>query len=97
MAAVVTALKSVTAVSGSASVEDKTAYIEAMDRYIACQNEEMDGARNNATANYLFLMSTRIESAHQEIDRIATEFNDQVNAFRSARQAGPGLRPAPGR
>jgi hypothetical protein len=68
------------------------AYIGAMDRYIACQNEEMAGSRDVATADYLFLMSTRIESARQEVDKVATDFNDQVNAFRSARRAGPNIR-----
>lgn len=68
------------------------AYIQAMDRYIACQNEEMEGSRDNATADYLFLMSTRIESARREVDRVATEFNDQVTAFRSARRPGPVVR-----
>lgn len=68
------------------------AYIQAMDRYIACQNEEMEGSRDSAMADYLFLMSTRIESARQEVDRIATAFNDQVNAFRSARRPGPDVR-----
>lgn len=67
------------------------AYVQAMDRYIACQNEEMEGSRDNATADYLFLMSARIESARQEVDRIASDFNDQVNAFRSARRTGPGI------
>jgi hypothetical protein len=68
------------------------AYIQAMDRYIACQNEEMEGSRDIAMADYLFLMSTRIESARQEVDRIATAFNDEVAAFRSARRPGPIVR-----
>jgi hypothetical protein len=68
------------------------AYITAMDRYIACQNEEMDGSRDSATADYLYLMTARIESARQEVDKVATDFNEQVNAFRAARQAAPGIR-----
>jgi hypothetical protein len=67
-------------------------YISAMDRYIACQNEEMEGSRDGATADYLYLMSTRIESARKEVDKVATDFNDQVNAFRSARRAAPNIR-----
>ena len=67
-------------------------YISAMDRYIACQNEEMEGSRDNATADYLYLMSTRIESARQEVDKVASDFNEQVNAFRSARSAAINIR-----
>lgn len=68
------------------------AYVTAMDRYIACQNEEMAGSRDNATADYLYLMSTRIESARKEVDKVASDFNEQVNAFRSARQAATNFR-----
>ena len=68
------------------------AYVQAMDRYIACQNEEMDGSRDNATADYLFLMSTRIESARKEVDKVASDFNAEVNAFRNARQAAVNVR-----
>lgn len=68
------------------------AYITAMDQYIACQNEEMEGSRDGATADYLYLMSTRIESARREVDQVATDFNDQVTAFRAARQAAANPR-----
>ena len=71
---------------------DIQAYIMAMDQYIACQNEEMEGSRDTATADYLYLMSTRIESARHEVDKVATDFNDQVNAFRAARQAAANTR-----
>jgi hypothetical protein len=63
------------------------AYIEAMDAYIACQNEEMTANGDGATADYLFQMSTRIEAARNEVDAVATRFNDEVTAFRAARQA----------
>jgi hypothetical protein len=65
------------------------AYVAAMDRYIACQNEERALQGDNATAEFLYLMSTRIESARKEVDAIATRFNDQVNAFRAARTDTP--------
>jgi hypothetical protein len=64
-----------------------TAYIAAMDRYIACENDELTAREEDATAEFLFRMSTRIESARNEVDAIATNFNDQVNAFRATRQA----------
>ena len=68
------------------------AYVAAMDDYIACQNEEMTASGENASAEYLYLMSTRVESAREEVDRVASDFNDQVNAFRAARQAAAGTR-----
>ena len=71
------------------------AYITAMDRYIACQNEEMEGSRDSATSDYFYLMSTRIDSARKEVDKVATDFNDQVNAFRSARAAPADTRQPP--
>jgi hypothetical protein len=63
------------------------AYVTAMDRYIACQNEELSVQGENATAEFLFLMSTRIASARKEVDAIAARFNEQVNAFRAAHSA----------
>ena len=72
--------------------QEVKAYIAAMDAYIACQNEEI--AANDATASseFLYLMSSRIESARSEVDAVATRFNDQVNAYRAARDArAPGL------
>ena len=68
------------------------AYIAAMDNYIACQNEEMTADEDDTTADFLYLMSQRIESAREEVDRVAMEFNDQVNAFRAARNTGFGRR-----
>jgi len=78
------------------------AYISAMDGYIACQNEELSANGDDATSEYLFQMTTRIESARSEVDAIATRFNDAVNAFRAARPAPqiptppPTLSPEPG-
>ena len=61
------------------------AYVAAMDRYIACQNQELTAQGETASAEFLYLMSTRIESARKEVDAVATRFNNQVNAFRAAR------------
>jgi hypothetical protein len=68
------------------------AYVAAMDRYIACQNEAMRIDEEGSTEDYLYLMSRRIESAREEVDMVAADFNDQVTAFRAARQAAPDLR-----
>lgn len=61
------------------------AYVAAMDRYIACQNQELSAQGQTRNPDYLYLMSTRIESARKEVDAVATRFNDQVNAFRASR------------
>ena len=68
------------------------AYVSAMDEYIACQNEEMAENGENASSEYLYLITDRIESARHEVDQIATNFNDQVNAFRAAREVATGSR-----
>ena len=62
------------------------AYVAAMDEYIACENEEMAANEDEATEDYFYRMSARIESARNEVDLVASDFNDQVNAFRAARQ-----------
>lgn len=71
------------------------AYIAAMDAYIACENEELATNGDNATSSYYYQMSERIAFAREEVDRVATEFNDQVIAFRETRQTAP-FNPAPG-
>ena len=67
-------------------------YISAMDRYIACQNEELQTRGDDAGSEYLFQMAARIEAARSEVDAVATRFNDAVNAFRAAQ---PPARQAP--
>jgi len=61
-------------------------YVEAMDQYIACENEQLQTRGENAAAEFLYLISARIESARNEVDMIATRFNDEVTAFRAERQ-----------
>ena len=75
-----------------AAQEAVQVYVAAMDDYIACQNEEMTASGEDASAEYLYWMTTRIESAREEVDQIAKNFNDQVNAFRAARQAAASIR-----
>jgi hypothetical protein len=70
-------------------------YITAMDNYLACQNEELRASGSNATEEYLFQMTARIETAHAEVDAVATRFNEQVTAFRAARPASPAAPQSP--
>jgi hypothetical protein len=76
----------------AAAQTEVRAYVEAMDRYIACENQELAARRESASPEFLYLMSTRIESARREVDAVATRFNDQVNAFRASR-SGASLPP----
>jgi hypothetical protein len=62
-------------------------YVAAMDRYIACETEQVQTRGENAAAEFLILISARIESARNEVDSIATRFNDAVRAFRAGRQS----------
>lgn len=68
------------------------AYVAAMDDYIACENESLSQNSANAAADYLLWMTTRIESAREEVDAVATRFNEQVEAFRATRRAATGVR-----
>lgn len=62
------------------------AYIAAMDEYIACHNEEMKASGERASEQYLYQMTERIAAARAEVDAVASDFNDQVQAYRAARQ-----------
>jgi len=78
-----------------AAQDQVKAYIAGMDRYIACQNEEMRMAGDQSTDDYIYQMSMRIETARSEVDSVARRFNDQVNAFRAARQTAAPVRTPP--
>jgi hypothetical protein len=67
-----------------AAQADVKAYIAAMDGYIACTNEELTAGGDDAMSEFLYLMTTRIEAAREEVDAVANTFNDQVSAFRVA-------------
>jgi hypothetical protein len=69
-------------------------YVAAMDRYIACENEQLQTRGENAAAEFLYLISARIESARSEVDTIATRFNDEVRSFRAGRPAPASTPPA---
>jgi hypothetical protein len=70
------------------------AYVRAMDDYIACTNEELTASGDDATAEFLLAMTTRIETARKEVDAVASDFNDQVVAFRAANRTGRPAFPA---
>jgi hypothetical protein len=63
-----------------------------MDSYIACQNEELRTSGDDASDQYLVRMTERITAARSEVDAVASDFNEQVQAFRAARQLPAGIR-----
>ncbi|MDX1562471.1 MAG: hypothetical protein R3305_06065 [Gammaproteobacteria bacterium] len=81
-----------------AAQERVRGYISAMDAYIACTNNEISVSGDDATAQFLLLMSQRIDEARAEVDLVVTRFNDQVVAFRAANPnlRQPGFRPGQG-
>jgi len=66
---------------------DVKAYMAAMEVYLACVNEELETAGEDAPAEFKALMVTRHNSAVTEMETIAAAFNEQVQAYRAANPA----------
>ncbi|HEY8520364.1 MAG TPA: hypothetical protein VIN61_09800 [Gammaproteobacteria bacterium] len=67
----------------AAQAEVKT-YMAAMEQYLACLNEELEAAGDDAPAEFKSLMVTRHNTAVSEMEAVAQAFNEQVRAFREA-------------
>lgn len=65
-----------------------TDYVAAMDEYLACVNEEMEAAGENAPEEFKALMVQRYNAAISEMEMVAAAFNEQLGAFRE-REAHP--------
>jgi hypothetical protein len=63
------------------SVKD---YMAAMEAYLACINEELEAAGDDAAASFKSLMVTRHNTAVAEMETVAAAFNEQVQAYRAA-------------
>jgi hypothetical protein len=59
-------------------------YMAAMEAYIACINEELEAAGEDAAASFKSLMVTRHNTAVAEMETLAAAFNEQVQAYRAA-------------
>jgi hypothetical protein len=59
-------------------------YIAGMEAYLACVNEELDAAGDNAPAEYKSVMFSRHNSAVAEMEAIASSFNEEVQAYKEA-------------
>jgi hypothetical protein len=59
-------------------------YMAAMEVYLACLNEELEAAGEDAPAEFKSLMVTRHNTAVTEMETVAAAFNQQVQAYRAA-------------
>lgn len=63
---------------------DVKAYVASMEAYLACLNQELETAGDDAPAEFKSLMTTRYNTAVSEMEAVAQAFNDQVRAYRAA-------------
>jgi len=64
--------------------QDVREYVAAMEEYLACVNDEIDSAGDDAPEEYKALMVTRHNAAVSEMEAVAAAFNEQVRAYRAA-------------
>ncbi len=67
-----------------AAQEDIKSYMAAMEEYLACVNEEIEAAGEDAPAQFRSLMARRNNTAVDEMETVAAAFNEQVRAYREA-------------
>lgn len=59
-------------------------YMEAMETYLACLNEDIEASGDDAAAEFRSLMVTRYNTAVTELETVAASFNEQLQAYRTA-------------
>lgn len=62
-------------------------YMAGMEAYLACVNEEMNAAGDDAPVEYKSIMFSRHNAAVAEMEAIASSFNEQVQTYK---EANPG-------
>ncbi len=67
--------------TAQAGVKD---YMAAMEVYLACVNNELSAAGDDAPAEYKSVMFSRHNAAVAEMEAIAASFNEEVQAFKEA-------------
>lgn len=63
---------------------DVKTYMAAMETYLACLNEELEAGGEDAPAEFKSLMVNRHNSGVSEMETVAAQFNQQVQAYRAA-------------
>jgi hypothetical protein len=59
-------------------------YVAAMEEYLACVNDELETAGDDAPEEYKSLLIARHNTAVNEMEGVATAFNEQVQAYKAA-------------
>jgi hypothetical protein len=59
-------------------------YVAAMDEYLACIDDELESAGEDAPGEYRNLMTARHNAAVNEMEAVAGAFNEQVRAYKAA-------------
>jgi hypothetical protein len=57
-------------------------YMAGMEAYLACVNEEMNAAGDDAPVEYKSIMFSRHNAAVAEMEAIASSFNEQVQTYK---------------
>ena len=72
-----------------AQIEVRT-YVTAMETYLACVEEELTVAGEDAPEVFKSIMFSRHNVAVAEMEAIATHFNEQIQLYRCATGTGTG-------
>lgn len=59
-------------------------YMAAMEEYLACVNDELTAAGDDAPTEYKSIMLSRHNAAVAEMEAVAADFNEEVQAYREA-------------
>jgi len=63
---------------------DVRTYMEAMEVYLTCVNDELAAAGDDAPAEYKSIMFSRHNAAVTEMESVAEDFNEEVQAYKEA-------------
>jgi len=67
-----------------AAREQVSEYVAAMEEYLACVDEEMETAGDDAPKEYKSLMIQRYNAAVSEMEPVAAGCTEELRAFRAA-------------
>ena len=65
-------------------------YVTAMETYLACVDEELTVAGEDAPEVFKSIMFSRHNVAVAEMEAIATHFNEQIQLYRCITRTGTG-------
>ena len=59
-------------------------YLAQMETYLACIDDELTAAGIDAPTEYRALMESRYNTAVAEMEAVAADFNEEIQAYREA-------------